>query len=132
MKSLQAVETDLEKVIQKKKAVIQRDILPEIQGYPILIYQLFYNLISNALKFSKAESFPEFRFCIAGNIINDKEFAEFRVIDNGIGFDTEDAERIFQTFTRLNAREDYEGTGLGLSLCKKIVIVIMDIFIAQR
>ena len=118
---LSSVETDLELVIQKRKAVIQIDPLPRIQGYPILVYQLFYNLISNALKFSRTDITPQIRILYKTVVIDDKEFAQFRVIDNGIGFDPKYAERIFHTFTRLNARDDYEGTGLGLSLCKKIV-----------
>ena len=118
---LRSVETDLELVIQKRKTVVQIDPLPKIKGYPILIYQLFYNLISNALKFSRTDITPQIRILYKTIVIDHKEFAQFRVIDNGIGFDPKYAERIFHTFTRLNARDDYEGTGLGLSLCKKIV-----------
>ena len=119
---LKSVETDLEMVIQKKNAVILRDELPEIQGYPLLIYQLFYNLVSNALKFSRLDIQPimEIRYNTA--VIDNRIFAQFRFKDNGIGFELENAEKIFQTFTRLNTREEYEGTGLGLSLSKKIVL----------
>ena len=118
---LHSVETDLEMVIQKRKAVVQMDPLPKIPGYPILIYQLFYNLISNALKFSRTDITPQIRILYKTIVVDNKDYAQFRVIDNGIGFDSKYAERIFHTFTRLNARDDYEGTGLGLSLCKKIV-----------
>jgi len=118
---LHSVETDLEMVIQKRKAVVQMDPLPRIQGYPILIYQLFYNLISNALKFSRTDITPQIRILYKTIVVDHRDYAQFRVIDNGIGFDSKYAERIFHTFTRLNARDDYEGTGLGLSLCKKIV-----------
>jgi PAS domain S-box-containing protein len=121
-KTLESIETDLENVITKKKAIIERDILPDIQGYPVLIYQLFYNLISNALKFSNPQVVPRIQIRHAHIKISNREFAEFRIIDNGIGFEEEDAEKIFQTFTRLNAKEEYEGTGLGLSLCRKITI----------
>ena len=117
---IQSVQTDLETVIQKKNAVILSDSLPQILGYTTLIYQLFYNLISNALKFSKANVPPRIQILYSQVMINNKAFAEFRVVDNGIGFDSENAMKIFQSFARLNAREDYEGTGLGLSLCKKI------------
>ena len=118
---MQTVETDLEMVIQKKNAEIKRDRLPEIAGHPILIYQLFYNLISNALKFSRVEIQPIIGiFCDEENY-NNKRFIRIIIRDNGIGFGTEDAERIFHSFSRLNPREYYEGTGLGLSLCKKIV-----------
>jgi PAS domain S-box-containing protein len=118
---MRSVETDLEIVIQKRKAVLQREVLPVIQGYPVLIYQLFYNLISNALKFSRIDITPQIRILYQPVIIENKEFAQFRIVDNGIGFDPKYAEKIFHTFARLNAKEDYEGTGLGLALCKKIV-----------
>jgi PAS domain S-box-containing protein len=116
-----SVETDLEMVIQKRKAVLQREVLPKIQGFPVLIYQLFYNLISNALKFSRIDITPQIRIFYQPVIIENKEFAQFRIVDNGIGFDPKHSEKIFHTFARLNAKEDYEGTGLGLALCRKIV-----------
>ncbi len=117
---IQTIETDLEAVIQKKKAIIESDSLPRIQGYAVLIYQLFYNLISNALKFSKPEIPPHIRIRYNQVVKDNNPFAEFHIIDNGIGFGKEDAEKIFQTFSRLNGKDDYEGTGLGLSLCRKI------------
>src|SRR5579863_527677 len=118
---LHSVETDLELIIQNKNTVVHIEPLPKIQGYPILIYQLFYNLISNALKFSRTDIFPQIQILYKPVIIDNRDFAQFRVVDNGIGFDPKYAEKIFHTFARLNAREDFEGTGLGLSLCKKIV-----------
>ena len=118
---LRSIETDLELVIQKRNAIVHIEPMPKIYGYRILIYQLFYNLISNALKFSRTDIIPQIRILYKPVIIDNKNFAQFRVIDNGIGFDPKYAEKIFHTFARLNAREDYEGTGLGLSLCKKIV-----------
>ena len=118
---IRSVESDLEVVILRKKAMIKSDPLPKIEGYPLLIYQLFYNLISNALKFSRTEILPVIEV-ISGKVIrNQKDYFRLIIKDNGIGFEQEDAERIFHSFARLNAREEYEGTGLGLSLCKKIV-----------
>ena len=118
---MKSVETDLEIVIRRKGAVISTGSLPKIEGYPLLIYQLFYNLISNALKFAKAEFPPVIEVLYNQEIIANRMFSRIVIKDNGIGFEQEDAGRIFNSFARLNARENYEGTGLGLSLCKKIV-----------
>ncbi len=117
---INAVLTDLETVIQKRNAEISCDVLPDIPGYSILIYQLFYNLISNALKFSRTDIRPLIKIRYSEVKFGEKPFAQFIIDDNGIGFEPENAEWIFHTFSRLNSKEDYEGTGLGLALCKKI------------
>ena len=92
--------------------------MPEVRGAKVLIHQLFYNLISNSLKFSKDGVPP--RIIITGEAVGDNA-VKIVVADNGIGFEQEYAEAIFKTFTRLNTKDKYEGTGLGLSLCRKIV-----------
>lgn len=112
------VEADLEVLIQQKQAMVIKEDLPLIVGAPILIRQLFYNLIGNALKFSKDDVAP--RITISGER-TEGGVTTITVADNGIGFEPEYADRIFKTFTRLNTKDKYEGTGLGLSLCKKIV-----------
>lgn len=122
------IENDLELVIQQKKAVIEYADLPVVKGSSTLLYQLFYNLVNNSLKFSRADEPPLVRI-VSGRVKGtedprlkpDKEYIKISLSDNGIGFDQDEAERIFQTFSRLNARDKYEGTGLGLSLCRKIV-----------
>jgi PAS domain S-box-containing protein len=119
---MQSVEADLEMVIQKKNATIKRDTLPGIEGYPVLIYQLFYNLVSNALKFSKREIPPVIELLSYEELHKGRIFFRIKISDNGIGFEQRDAERIFHSFARLNPMGEYEGTGLGLSLCKKIAI----------
>ena len=129
--TIRSVEADLELVIQRKNAVIQQDLLPKIEGYPLLIYQLFYNLISNALKFSKTDTPPFIKIQYSQVTQNNNMYSKMVIRDNGIGFEQEDAERIFQSFFRLNARVDYEGTGLGLSLCK-IVDSSSRVFICCR
>jgi signal transduction histidine kinase len=111
------IESDLELLILQKKATITYSGLPAIEGAPVLLYQLFYNLINNSLKFSQT-NIP-CRIGIITSQENDKVI--ITLTDNGIGFDQEQSDRIFETFSRLNAKEKYEGTGLGLSLCKKIV-----------
>jgi signal transduction histidine kinase len=115
---VRAIESDLELVIAQKKATLHYLQLPTIEGGVVLLYQLFYNLINNSLKFSRAD--VPCRIHISSMI--DQDQALIRITDNGIGFDQEQAERIFDTFSRLNAKDKYEGTGLGLSLCKKIVL----------
>jgi len=115
------IETDLEISLQKSGGKIQHSDLPTLQGAQVLLYQLFYNLINNSIKFAK-QGVPS-KITLLSEIIieEDSKFAVINLEDNGIGFESEQAERIFETFTRLNSKDIYEGTGLGLSLCKKIV-----------
>ncbi len=119
---VEEVQIDLEIFIQQKLAVIIHDGLPSIEGARILIYQLFYNLISNSLKFSKAGEHPIINIICKSNKKKSKKFVEIILKDNGIGFNQKVADKIFQSFTRLHSKEKFEGTGLGLSLCKKIVL----------
>ena len=86
----------------------------------MLIYQLFYNLINNALKFSRNVDKPLITIQSRVTEGAGKRFAELIVGDNGIGFDTPQADKIFEAFARLNSKDRFEGTGLGLALCKKI------------
>jgi signal transduction histidine kinase len=114
------IESDLELVIQETGAEIRRGELPKIEGARVLIYQLFYNLINNALKFSRNVNNP--LIVIESGVAQGagKIFAELTVRDNGVGFDAAQADRIFDAFARLNSKDQFEGTGLGLALCKKI------------
>jgi len=119
---IKGIESDLELLIQQKDAIIQSDNLPTIEGAPILIHQLFYNIIQNALKFSREGERPF--ISITGTIATQADhrpWLEILVSDNGIGFDEMYATKIFDTFARLNPASEYDGTGLGLALCKKIV-----------
>jgi two-component system CheB/CheR fusion protein len=115
------VENDLEVLIEDKQAIISRSLLPTIDASPVLVHQLFYNLILNALKFSKAVEPSRIEIAAFKIIHNNADYLEITVSDNGIGFKQQQAETIFDTFTRLNSSELYQGTGLGLALCKKIV-----------
>ncbi|WP_116788631.1 PAS domain-containing sensor histidine kinase [Flavobacterium psychrotrophum] len=115
---LKNIETDLEVALQKANGTIQYQNLPTLEGSDVLLYQLFYNLINNSLKFAK----PDIPAHITISSETDTAgFARIQLNDNGIGFEPLYAERIFETFTRLNPKDQFEGTGLGLSLCKKIV-----------
>jgi len=102
--------------ITESKATIRYANLPKIYGDPVLIGQLFQNLIGNAIKFRDGKK-PEIE------ISSKREDGEylFSVKDNGIGIKSEYDEKIFVIFQRLNGREKYPGTGIGLSICKKIV-----------
>ncbi|KQB41381.1 PAS/PAC sensor signal transduction histidine kinase [Flavobacterium aquidurense] len=114
------IKTDLELIIKEKDAILITSELPEIEGATILIHQLFYNLIHNALKFSKADQPP--RVTISFSLIknNGIDYAKIIVKDNGIGVDPIFADRIFNAFERLHSKDQYEGNGLGLALCRKI------------
>lgn len=116
---LSEIEDDLEVVIRSKEAVIKSDILPVIEGARILLYQLLYNLINNSLKFTRPGTPP--LISIRATLSANQRTAIITIEDNGIGFDQVYASHIFDTFTRLNTKDQYEGTGLGLALCKKIV-----------
>jgi len=90
--------------------------LPEIEGDAVLINQLFQNLISNAIKYCK-EGPPRVEI----SFVNRGTEIEFCVRDHGIGFPSDQAERIFEVFRRLHGREEYGGVGIGLALCRRIV-----------
>jgi len=117
---IENIKTDLELIVKEKKAVILSNNLPVIQGAPILINQLFLNIIHNALKFSKPDEPPKINVNSILIHIDEVEFVQITITDNGIGLDEAYAERIFNTFERLHSKDQYEGNGLGLSLCRKI------------
>lgn len=118
---LEGIKTDLELVIMEKNAVFIADPLPKVEGSSILLHQLFYNLIQNALKFSKADLPP--RITISSSIVEKEgsEYVQIHIKDNGIGLDIIFAERIFNEFERLHSKDQFQGNGLGLALCRKIV-----------
>ncbi|MGD9200625.1 MAG: ATP-binding protein, partial [Chitinispirillia bacterium] len=113
---LKEVLLDLSILIKEKNGEILYDTLPEIVGDRSQIKRLFQNLISNALKFNTKEQ-PIVHINYKQN---DKEW-RFSITDNGIGIDSEFFNKIFLIFQRLNKREQFEGTGIGLAICKKIV-----------
>lgn len=105
------------KLIKEKKAIIHIGTLPNITCHPSQIIQLFQNLISNGLKYQSNENIPE--IWIEGEEM-ESEF-RFSVRDNGIGIELEYQEKIFIIFQRLHLKEQFSGSGIGLSLCKKII-----------
>lgn len=114
------VLSDYDLAVSEKDAVIEKDILPIVNAVPSQMHQLFSNLISNALKYSGADPLIEIKYA---TIVSDEglPIAEITIKDNGIGFDDQYSEQIFKLFQRLHGRSEYNGTGIGLSICKKIV-----------
>lgn len=103
--------------IKDKKAIITYVNLPEIMGDKTQIRQLFKSLINNAIKFTKESQIPEVNITAQ----HKGSMVEFKIEDNGIGIDKKHINRIFMIFQRLHSRSEYDGTGIGLALCKKIV-----------
>lgn len=115
--------------IEQKKAVIKADALPTAKIVRLQFGQLLQNLVSNSLKFSKQNEAPEisitYKYLKASEINIDginpsKKYLQIRVADNGIGFDKQFEHKIFTIFQRLHSKSEYEGTGIGLAICKKI------------
>ena len=115
---ISTVISELELVIKEKKAVIQCDPLPAVLGNNAYLVQLFSNLVSNSLKFTPSNPVIHIYCTVEG------QRARIHVQDNGIGMKGEYLQNIFNTFHRLNSRAEFEGTGIGLAICKKIAIVL--------
>ncbi|RYF90228.1 MAG: hypothetical protein EOO00_09200 [Chitinophagaceae bacterium] len=124
------VLSELDLRIDEANATIHTDHLPEIQGSFTSLKQVFTNLISNSLKFSRNGVAPQIEITssmLAASRKSDLglddgyEYAEIHVRDNGIGFENEYALHIFNKFSRLNGRSEYPGSGIGLAICKKII-----------
>jgi light-regulated signal transduction histidine kinase (bacteriophytochrome) len=118
---VQRVLEDLELDVQEKEAIISVGKLPVVQGYRRQLQQLFQNLISNALKYSKKDVAPRIVITAKEVVEKGKSYHLVTVEDNGIGFEQEYADKIFQMFTRLHGKGEYSGTGVGLSIVKKVV-----------
>ena len=123
------VELDLNKVVSaaleeldlqiiETNARIDVEDLPTLKVDKVYIQQLFNNLIGNAIKYKDPSHSPIITICAKKNLQN---IWEFKIADNGIGFDEKYAEKIFKPFERLHNHETYGGTGMGLSICKKII-----------
>ena len=123
-------KNDLQLRIAEKQAIIECESLPTINGIYIQLNQLFTNLITNALKYCKPEVIPHIKITleringieIDQPLLNKElEYYAIKIADNGIGFEKEHATKIFEAFKRLHGRNEYSGTGIGLSIVKKIV-----------
>ena len=127
---LETAKHDLAEIISDKRARISSDMIPSMKVIPFQIKQLFLNLISNSLKYSRQNVPPVVTITYSKTKANDlpkvkySKYSVYHTItikDNGIGFDQEYADKIFILFNRLHNKDEYSGTGIGLSICKKIV-----------
>ena len=123
-KAAEAVVADLEVSIEKSGGHVEISDMTTIDGDPLQIQQVLQNLILNALKFTKEDTAPEVK--VYGDFDsarkgNGNEYYSIVVEDNGIGFDEKYTDRIFAVFQRLHGNSQYDGTGMGLSICRKII-----------
>jgi PAS domain S-box-containing protein len=113
---MQDIVKELDVAIKEKEASINYSSLPVLRGNALRLRQLFVNLITNSLKYSRREVRP----VIDINSTHENGNVVIKVKDNGIGFDPQYSEKIFGLFERLHSRNEFPGTGIGLSICKKI------------
>ncbi len=138
---LRQVKTDLELTIEETGTVINSNKLPKIDAVTSQMKQLFANLITNAIKFHKPDVSPVInieasvltaeekqRYELAKNV----SYHKIEVTDNGIGFESEYAIRIFQVFQRLHGKSEYPGSGIGLAICKKILEYHQGLIFAEN
>ncbi|RYJ38899.1 PAS/PAC sensor signal transduction histidine kinase [Flavobacterium anhuiense] len=121
---------DFDLIIEQKNAVIQIGQLPVVQAIPLQMSQLFGNLLSNALKYTKPDAAPRISITASAMPESEKrlhaldlelEYVKIEVRDNGIGFSQQHAEQIFNIFQRLHGNDQFSGTGIGLAMCRKIM-----------
>lgn len=126
---LAGVLSDLEVRLQETGAEVRVGPLPTLEADPVQMRQLLQNLLNNALKFHRPEEPPRIEVTARILTTNSKQrvapvlppSCELRISDNGIGFDEKYLDRIFQPFQRLHSRQQYEGSGIGLGICRRIV-----------
>jgi two-component system CheB/CheR fusion protein len=128
-KVIEHILTDLEVAIHQKGATVQVSNLPVIDAIEVQINQLFYNILSNCLKFIAPGRPPVIKINAYAptveelkrlNLNAEKEYSKVIFSDNGIGFNQEFAEQIFTVFQRLHTKDKYPGTGIGLSICRRV------------
>ena len=121
---IDSVLEDLAVRIEKSHASISVDPqLPNIEADPLQMRQLFQNIIGNSLKYTHPDRRPEIsiRRIVFPEQYDNQTYVRFSITDNGIGFKIEQRKLIFDIFQRLHTRQQFQGTGIGLSICKKIV-----------
>tara|TARA_R110000868_G_scaffold164309_1_gene396787 strand:+ start:5643 stop:7586 length:1944 start_codon:yes stop_codon:yes gene_type:complete len=115
--TISVITKDLATIMESTNTIITKDKLPILKAYSTEVRLLFQNLISNAIKFQKDGVLPKIHISAQ----EDNDYWKFSVKDNGIGIPEKDSRNVFAIFQRLNKRNDYEGTGIGLAHCEKIV-----------
>lgn len=137
---VEEILVELEREIESTQTTISVGMLPTVQANPIQMRQLFHHLLSNALKYQKSDVLSIVK--ILGHPIqkiseaqevsgSEMQYWEIVVEDNGIGFDEQYTDRMFGLFQQLNSRKEYQGTGAGLAICKKIVELHQGSIMAQ-
>ncbi|MET7029940.1 PAS domain-containing sensor histidine kinase [Sediminicola luteus] len=127
---VELVKEDLKEELLQKNGTVETGEMCEIKVIPFQFRQLIYNLVSNSIKFTKGDDAPHIK--ITSEIAKGKkfnieklsknmEYCHINISDNGIGFDQEYSEKIFDVFSRLHGKEKFQGTGIGLAIVKKIV-----------
>ena len=122
-KVVKEVLEDLEVSIKNSNVIVQTESLRTLEADPDQMRQLFQNWISNAIKFKKKEEAPKIELVAKPH---KKDLWNIFVKDNGIGFDSQHDNSIVQPFFRLLGRSQYEGSGIGLAICKKLLIVMKE------
>jgi len=119
--AVEEVVSDLEVRIEETEGRVDVGTLPSIDAEPVQVRQLFQNLIGNALKFRRPDVAPV--VTISSEPVAEGDFDGHRITvsDNGIGFDMKYKDRVFGVFQRLHGRGVYEGSGIGLAICSRIV-----------
>jgi light-regulated signal transduction histidine kinase (bacteriophytochrome) len=124
------VKNSIMETIEENKATIVISALPEVAVVPHQMSQVFSNILLNSIKYKREGADPVITIstqlvdadsALIPGLRKPQRFWQIRVADNGIGFDPEYAERIFEVFQRLHASSEYQGTGIGLAICRKIM-----------
>ncbi|TMI85258.1 MAG: hypothetical protein E6H10_03800 [Bacteroidetes bacterium] len=138
--TLAGVLNGLDQKIKSEAAAILSDKLPVITGYPSLLSLLFYHLITNAIKFRRPDAAPtiEIRHSVVNGsdikhsaAVGDINYNAISFIDNGIGFDPQEGEKIFTMFYRRHEKGKQKGSGIGLAICKKIMDLHSGFIVAE-
>lgn len=137
---LEEVLEEMKEVIEEKKAVITFSKLPIAHVIPSQFRQLFHNLISNSIKYSRVDVAPHIKIAVkkatSKEIVDLKgnpetSYIKISIMDKGIGFPEEYSKKIFEPFQRLHDKDEYSGTGIGLAICKKIMLNHHGFIIAE-